>query len=65
LPTKEVVTLKVYDFLGREVETLINGSQSAGIHSATFEAGKLSSGVYFCRLQAGPYGGTMKLLFLK
>ena len=65
LPTKEVVTLKVYDFLGREVETLINGSQNAGIHSVTFEAGKLVSGVYFCRLQAGPYGGTMKLLFLK
>ena len=65
LPARAVVTLKVYDFLGREVETLMNGTQNAGYHSVTFNADKLASGVYFCQLQAGTYTGMKKLLFLK
>jgi hypothetical protein len=65
LPKNVVVTLKVYDVLGREVRTLVSGPQTGGIHSVTFNAGNMSSGVYFYRLQAGAYSQTKKLLLLK
>jgi hypothetical protein len=65
LPANSFVTLKVYDILGREVATLINGRQSAGYYNATFKASNLPSGVYFYRLQAGAYSSTKKLVVLK
>jgi hypothetical protein len=65
LPVNSFVTLKIYDILGREVATLINGRQSAGYYNATFKATNLPSGVYFYRLQAGTYSATKKLLLLK
>ena len=65
LPTNAFVNLRVYDVLGREVETLVNERQNAGDHSVTFNAGNLPSGVYFYRLQAGNYSATKKLLLLK
>jgi photosystem II stability/assembly factor-like uncharacterized protein len=65
LPVNSVVSLKVYDVLGREVKALVNERQNAGNHSATFNASNLSSGVYFYRLQAGTYSQTKKLLLLK
>ncbi len=65
LPTSANVTLKVFDVLGREVETLIQERQSAGMHSVRFNASNLPSGVYFYRLQAGSYSDTKKLLLLK
>ncbi len=48
------VTMKVYDVLGREVTTLVNERQAAGTRSVTFDGTRLPSGVYFCRLVAGP-----------
>ncbi|MGO9481501.1 MAG: T9SS type A sorting domain-containing protein [Candidatus Kryptoniota bacterium] len=65
LPLNSIVTLKIYDVLGREVETLINERQAAGSHSAAFNASSLPSGVYFYHLQAGSYSATKKLLLLK
>lgn len=65
LPKSSSVTIKVYDVLGREVQTLVNQRQSAGKHSVTFNAGDLSNGVYFYRLQAGTYLDTKKLLLVK
>lgn len=59
------VTLKVYDILGREVARLVDERQNAGNYAVTFNAGSLSSGVYFYRLQAGLYSVTKKLLLLK
>jgi hypothetical protein len=50
LPAREEVTVKVYDLLGREVGTLVNGVQPAGIHTAVWDASGISSGVYFCQL---------------
>lgn len=50
LPDAGVITLKVYDMLGREVATLIDGYQSEGFHSISFDASSLSSGVYLYRL---------------
>jgi len=53
LPQKVFVTLKLYDLLGREVRTLVNGEQEPGNYSRIVDANGLPSGVYFYRLQAG------------
>ena len=48
------VSLKIYDVLGREVTTLINNeTMEEGMHEIQFDASRLSSGVYYYRLQAG------------
>lgn len=59
------VVLKVFDVLGREVQTLVNERQTAGTHSVTFNASNLPSGMYFYRLQAGTFVQTRKLIILK
>jgi hypothetical protein len=65
LPASAFVVLKVFDVLGREVETLVNKQKSAGVHSVTFDASGLASGVYFYSIEAGTYYETSKLLLLK
>ncbi|MGA7159690.1 MAG: T9SS type A sorting domain-containing protein [Bacteroidota bacterium] len=65
LPMNSLVTLKIYDILGREVAILTNGRQNAGYYSATFDGSNLPSGVYFYKLEAGTYSKTKKLLLLK
>jgi hypothetical protein len=65
LPMRTNVTLKVYDVLSREVTTLVDERQNAGVHSATFNAGGLSSAVYFYRLIAGSFVETKKLVLIK
>jgi hypothetical protein len=64
-PTNNHVTLAVFDVLGREVATLVDEFEGAGFKSVQFNAGGLSSGVYYYRLQAGSYAETKKLLLLK
>jgi hypothetical protein len=59
------VTLKVYNTLGQEVEALVDESQDAGFKSVIFDAGRLASGIYFYRIQAGNFVDTKKLLILK
>lgn len=65
LPTSIHVTLRVYDILGRNEQTLVDGRQSAGSHFVTFNAANLPSGVYLYRLEAGTYHDTKKFLLLK
>ena len=65
LPANTLVTLQVYDVLGRLVRTLIEEHQPAGNHSVTFSAINLSSGVYFYRLTAGSFIATKKLMLTK
>ncbi|MCL5267031.1 MAG: T9SS type A sorting domain-containing protein [Bacteroidetes bacterium] len=65
LPTSGFVTLKVYDALGREVATLVNGNQDAGVHSTVFDGTGLASGVYFYRLTAPGVSQTKKMLLTK
>ena len=59
------VVLKVYDVLGREVAVLEERTVPAGEHQITFDGSNLSSGAYFCRLQAGGQVQTRKLVLLK
>ncbi len=59
------VSLKVYDLLGREVETLVEGEMTAGAHRVTFDASRFASGIYFYRLKAGDFIATKKLVLIK
>jgi hypothetical protein len=65
LSTKSLVTITVYDLLGREVARLVNRERSAGTYSVLWDATKYSSGVYFYQLRAGDFVGTKKMLLLK
>ena len=65
LPEVTNVKLKVYDMLGREIKTLVNQEQSAGVYNVEFNASNLSSGVYFYRIEAGNFVASKKLLLLK
>jgi len=65
LPSRAFVSLKVYDSLGREIETLASGDLPAGLHSRRWAATTMPSGVYFSRLQVGNNIKTKKLVLLK
>ena len=65
LDAKARTSLKVFDILGREVANLIDEEQGAGHHAITWDAGRLSSGIYFYRLTAGDRVATRKLVLLK
>lgn len=56
------VELTVTDVTGRRVATLANGVQSAGHHSARWDASGTASGVYFCTLRAGDRASTRPLV---
>jgi len=65
IPKNSMVTLKIYDMLGSEVQTLLSEEQSAGKHSAVFNAAPFASGVYFYTLRAGDFVTTKKLMLVK
>jgi hypothetical protein len=61
----ELVTLKVFDVLGREVATLLNEMRPAGVYTVRWDASLLPSGVYFYQLRAGDFVQTKKLVLAK
>ncbi|HVN48243.1 MAG TPA: glycoside hydrolase family 9 protein [Bacteroidota bacterium] len=65
LPVTNYALLKVYDILGREIATLVNERQTAGVHQVVFNASKFASGVYFYQLQCGATCVTKKLVLMK
>jgi hypothetical protein len=65
LPVGIRMTLRVYDALGRQVTTLVDGVVNAGSHEAYLNSDGLSSGVYFFRMEAGTFIRTNKMLLLK
>jgi alpha-tubulin suppressor-like RCC1 family protein len=65
LSANSFTTLKVYDAIGREVATLVNEVKEAGSYSATFDASKLSSGMYFTRLTSDGRSQVIKILLLR
>jgi hypothetical protein len=58
-------TLKVYNLVGIELETLVNDFQTVGEHEITWQPKELSGGIYFCRLQVGKFSKTIKLILHK
>jgi hypothetical protein len=65
LETEGFVTLKVYDLLGQEVATLVQGLSTSGEHAVTWNAGNAPSGVYVARLEGRNGNRTMKMLLLR
>lgn len=59
------VTLKVYDLLGKEVSTLVNEKLNPGTYRVEFNAGSLTSGVYFYRLSTGDFSDTKRMILIK
>lgn len=59
------VSLKVYNILGNEIATLINGNESQGEHNVVFNAGNFSSGMYIVTLKAGNYIKSIKINLIK
>lgn len=65
LPVASMVHLKIFDVMGREVETLVNQEMPAGQHRLQWTASHVSSGTYFCRLEAGGKVAISKMILMK
>jgi hypothetical protein len=70
IPEESYVTITIYNVMGVQVMTLVNGQQKAGYHTVTW-SGKnkqgevVPGGLYLCRIQAGSYNKTIRMLLLK
>jgi hypothetical protein len=60
-----LVILKVYDLLGREMTTLVNKEQTAGVYEIEFDASELSSGIYVYQLRAGNLIQSKKMVLIR
>jgi hypothetical protein len=65
VPQPSNVTIKVFDILGREIETLVNEEKPIGTYELTWNAANLPSGVYFYQLKAGNYKAVKKMILMK
>ena len=62
----EFVKIKLYDLMGREVQTLWAQQTTPGLHSVTIHVGeKVSSGAYYCRMDAGGFSQTLRIVLLR
>lgn len=65
IPKSSQVTLKIFNVLGSEIETLLDDEKPVGTYELNWNAVNLSSGVYFYRIQAGSFVQTRKMILLK
>jgi hypothetical protein len=65
LSANTLVSLKVFDILGREITTLVNEVKTPGRHSVTWNAANFSSGVYFCRFATGAHTELRTMVLIK
>ena len=65
LPNTAYVIIKIYDVLGREIETVVNEQKAEGKYRVLWNASKYSSGIYIYRLQAGDFIETKKMVLLR
>jgi hypothetical protein len=65
LPSDEMVSLKIFNVLGQEVSTIVNRQLKSGTYTFEFNASKLSTGVYFYRIEAGSFNVTKKMMLIK
>jgi len=62
---ESLVTIKVYDILGKEIITLVNENKPLGNYEAEFDASQLPSGMYIYKLQAGNFTSVSKMILTK
>lgn len=65
LPAQSDVRLEIFNMVGQKVATLANGVLSVGYHTASWNATKEASGVYFYKLTAGSFAKTNQMTLLK
>ena len=70
IPNDEYVTIKVYDIIGQEIATLFSGNAKTGIHTLNWNGkdlngNKVSSGSYICRMTAGEFTQSKKMMYIK
>lgn len=65
LTKPDLVRIKIYDILGREVKTLVNEIKQVGTYEVQFNAAGLASGIYFYRIESGSFIQTKKMILLK
>jgi hypothetical protein len=65
IPKQGLVSLKIYDVLGREIMTLVNEVKTPGVYSVDFNGSELSSGVYFYRMESNGFSDVKKLMLVK
>jgi len=65
MPEAGNVKLTLYNILGQEVKTLVNGFKESGIHTVNFSASELNSGIYIYKIESGSFVQTRKMTLLK
>jgi hypothetical protein len=65
LPKTSYVNIAAFDVSGKQVSTLVEGWWQEGEHQVIFDGSKLSSGLYFCRMQAGEFTAVKKMVMVK
>jgi hypothetical protein len=65
IAVKGFVTIKIYDILGREVNTIVNELRDAGTYEVMLDASRFASGVYFYTINSGSFTDTKKMLLVK
>jgi hypothetical protein len=65
LPKAAIVSLRVYDLMGREVAELVNEEKSAGQYTVRFDARDLPTGLYICRMTASEFSASHKMMLIR
>jgi hypothetical protein len=65
LPEDEYISVKIYDVTGSQVKTIIDGFTPKGAIISTFDGTNFASGIYFCKMTAGDFTSSIKLVLLK
>jgi len=65
LPSSGLTTLAIYNMMGQQITTLVNGNVEAGHHTVTFDASSLPSGTYWYRLTSGEFSAVKKMMLMK
>jgi hypothetical protein len=65
IPKSGLVTIKIYDILGKEIATLVNENKNPGKYIVDFDGSAISSGVYFYRLESNGFVATKKMMLIK
>jgi hypothetical protein len=65
VPSESIITIKIYDVLGNEIQTLVNEGKAAGSYVVEFNASNIASGVYICKMTSLSYKSEIKMLVIK